>query len=205
MFCLIDKVQGRSAQGKRPCCAPSPLCDIRQAALCFRFPICNLGWCSPPSWGCTGMWHHIWLSRAFSPYGKSFLNCSVWLIRFYIPPNIFKSDVSLCPAAVPGPSSFLRQLGLFLPWDAEISHHTQHFDVALAQGGCSPPAMRRSEMPSPGRVRADSTALVLPPLRFSLPVAIIARQHRLTIAQANPWNKWIQGQGPTSVELCHWL
>lgn len=28
-----------------------------------------------------------------------------------------------------------------LPWDAEILHHTLHFDVALAQGGCSPPAM----------------------------------------------------------------
>lgn len=89
------------------------------------------------------------------------------------------------------------------PRDAEILHHTLHFDVALAKGGCSPPAMHRvkpcSEMPCPGRVRTDSTAFVLPPLHFSLPVAIIAHQHRLTIAQANPQNKWNQGWGPILV------
>lgn len=74
----------------------------------------------------------------------------------------------------------------------DILRHTLPFDVA--QGGCSPPApcgvtphgaMSR-------RVRTVSTALVvppLPPLHFSLPVAITARQHKLTIAQANPWNK----------------
>lgn len=105
--------------------------------------------------------------------------------------------------------SFCRQLWLML--SAGILHHKLHFDVALAQG-CSPPAMHpakpQSEVLSPGRVRVDSTAFVLlplPPLQFSLPVAIIAHQHRLTIAQANPWNKWIQGQGPILVELCHWL
>lgn len=56
------------------------------------------------------------------------------------------------------------------------------------------------EMPSPGRVSTDSTtAFVLTPFHFSLPVAIIAHQHRLTIAQASPQNKWNQGWGPISV------
>lgn len=103
------------------------------------------------------------------------------------------------PAHFPGSSG----CSCLLPRDAEILHHTLHFDVALAQGGCSPPAMLRvkpwSEMPSPGRVRTDSTAFVLPPLHFSLPVAIIAHQHRLTIAQASPQNKWNRGWGPILV------
>ena len=58
--------------------------------------------------------NHVWLSHAFSLYSKSFLNHSVWLIRFYVSPNIFKRNVSLCPAAVPCLSSFHRQLRLLL-------------------------------------------------------------------------------------------
>lgn len=90
--------------------------------------------------------------------------------------------------------------GCLLPWDAEILHHTLRFDVALARGGRSPLAMRRmkpgGEMPSPGRVRTDSTALVLPPLpplHFSLPVSNYCSSAQINTCTSKPLEQMNSG------------
>lgn len=46
---------------------------------------------------------------------------------------------------IPVPFTGSSGCSCLLPWDAEILHHALHFDVALAQGGWSPPATHRVE------------------------------------------------------------
>lgn len=99
----------------------------------------------------------VWLSHAFSLYSKSFLNHSIWLIRFYVSPNIFKRNVSLCPAAVLYRSSFHRQPGLLLSatlgcWN--LAPHTALW-CGIGTRRMLPPAMHRvkpgSEMSRQGQ------------------------------------------------------